>query len=75
MFKMVMSISEKEGAKVNGNTFEIVMEPLIEEGKWRESLTLIGAMERLDIRPTMAVRNLFFCLIVAIKQPFARQYA
>jgi pentatricopeptide repeat protein len=35
MFKMVMAVSYKEGARINGNTFELCIEAVIEQGQWK----------------------------------------
>ena len=35
MFKMLVAICQKESAKINGNTFEIVIESLLAEGRWK----------------------------------------
>jgi hypothetical protein len=35
MFKMVMAVSFKEGARINGNTFELCIEAVIEQGQWK----------------------------------------
>ena len=55
MFKMVMTISLKEGAKINGNTFELVIEALLEASKWKEALLLISAMDKLSYKPSIQI--------------------
>ena len=55
MFKMVFGICQKEGAKINCNTFEIAIESLIEEDKWREAMILIKAMDKLSFKPSLEV--------------------
>ena len=35
MYKMLVAICQKESAKINGNTFEIVIESLLAEGRWK----------------------------------------
>jgi len=55
MFRMVMTMSLKEGVRVNGNTFELVIEALLETCKWKESLQLIRAMDKLEFRPSLQV--------------------
>jgi pentatricopeptide repeat protein len=55
MFRMVMTMSLKEGVRVNGNTFELVIEALLETSKWKESLQLIRAMDKLEFRPSLQV--------------------
>ena len=64
MFKMVLNISQKDGAKINSNTFEIVIEALLAEARWKESLVLIRAMERLSFKPSLQVRLIYtyFCI-------------
>lgn len=44
---MVMAISHKEGARINVNTFELVIESLLLEDKWKESLLLLKTMEKV----------------------------
>ena len=55
MYRMVMSISKKEGARINGNTFELVIEALLEQDKWQEALTILSTMEDLQFKPSLAV--------------------
>lgn len=55
MFKMVMAISSKEGARINSNTFELTIEALMEVDKWKESLLLLRTMERLGFKPSLEV--------------------
>lgn len=55
MFKMVMAISSKEGARINCNTFELTIEALMEVDKWKESLLLLRTMERLGFKPSLEV--------------------
>jgi len=69
MFKMVMAISHKEGAKINANTFELVIEAVLEVGQWREALLLIQSMERLSFRPSM---DIYVGLVEQLER--ARQY-
>lgn len=45
---MVMAISHKEGARINVNTFELVIESLLQEDKWKESLLLLKTMEKVS---------------------------
>ena len=66
---MVMTISAKDDARLNGNTFEIVMEAMLEEGKWREPLLLLRTMERLGFKATMNV-----CVSLAELLERNRQY-
>ena len=40
MFKMLVAICQKESAKINGNTFEIVIESLLAEGRWKVSTNI-----------------------------------
>ena len=37
MYRMVVDICKKEGAKINGNTFELVIEALLEIDQWKEA--------------------------------------
>lgn len=55
MFKMVLGISQKDGAKINSNTFEIAIESLLEEHKWKEAMILVRAMDKLSFKPSLEV--------------------
>lgn len=52
MYKMAMVMSAKGGAKVNSNTFELVIEALLEDGKWAETLHIIAEMEKQGFKPS-----------------------
>eukprot|EP00596_Hydrurales_sp_CCMP1899_P000718 CAMPEP_0119044370 /NCGR_PEP_ID=MMETSP1177-20130426/30952_1 /TAXON_ID=2985 /ORGANISM="Ochromonas sp, Strain CCMP1899" /LENGTH=540 /DNA_ID=CAMNT_0007014397 /DNA_START=865 /DNA_END=2487 /DNA_ORIENTATION=+ len=69
MFKMVMAVSYKEGARINGNTFELCIEAVIEQGQWKEALLLIQSMERLSFKPSMQT---YVSLVELLEK--ARQY-
>lgn len=53
MFKMVLAISNKEGARINANTFELVIESLLEVDKWKEALLLLKTMEKMSFQPSL----------------------
>ena len=55
MYRMVVSISKKEGAKINGNTFELVIEALLEQDKWQEALSILSTMEDTQFKPSLAI--------------------
>jgi pentatricopeptide repeat protein len=55
MYRMVVEICKKEGAKINGNTFELVIEALLGQGKWKEALSTLGLMEDMGFKPSLAV--------------------
>ncbi len=55
MYRMAMQISKKEGAKINGNTFELVIEALLELDKWQEALGILTIMEDTQFKPTLAI--------------------
>ena len=44
MFKMLVAICQKESAKINGNTFEIVIESLLTEGRWKVCVCMYVCM-------------------------------
>jgi len=69
MFKMVMAISTKEGAKINCNTFELVIEAQLEADKWKEALLLLKTMENLSFKPSLQV---YVSLVEKLER--ARQY-
>ena len=69
MFKMVMALTAKDDSKVNGNTFEIVMEAMLEKGKWKEPLILLRTMDKFGLKASMAV-----CVGLAELLERARQY-
>lgn len=56
MYKMLIVISKKENAKINANSFELVIEALLEKGDWKQTLILLQIMEKLQIRPSLSVR-------------------
>lgn len=53
MYKMVMALAFQDDVKINANTFELVVETLIAEDKWAETLLLLREMERHHFRPTI----------------------
>ena len=55
MYRMVVDICKKDGAKINGNTFELVIEALLEIDKWKEALTTLSLMENMQFKPSLAV--------------------
>jgi len=64
-----MTMSLKEGAKINGNTFDLVIEALLEDGKWKESLLLVRAMDKLGFQPSLDV-----CVALVEVLERAKQY-
>lgn len=70
MFQMVIAITSKDkDVKINSNTFELVIEALLEESKWKESLLLVRTMEKLSFTPSIRV---YTTLIEQLEK--ARQY-
>lgn len=55
MYRMVVDICKKEGAKINGNTFELVIEALLEIDQWKEALSTLSLMEDMQFKPSLAV--------------------
>lgn len=69
MFKMVMTLSVKAGVKLNSNTFELVIEALLQHSKWKESLLLIRTMDSLGYKPSIGV-----CVVLVEVLERAREY-
>ena len=70
MFQMVIAITSKDkDVKINSNTFELVIEALLEENKWKESLLLVKTMDKLSFTPSISV---YTTLIEQLEK--ARQY-
>merc|ERR1711871_985272 len=55
MYRMVVEICKKDGAKINGNTFELVIEALLEKGKWKEALETLNLMDKMQFKPSLSV--------------------
>jgi hypothetical protein len=55
IFTMVMSLSKSNNLRMNGNTFEIALEAMLEAKLWKQSLVIIRAMEKLHFRPSIQV--------------------
>lgn len=55
MYRMIVDICKKEGAKINGNTFELVIEALLDGDKWKEALSTLSLMEEMQFKPSLAV--------------------
>merc|ERR1711871_679838 len=55
MYRMVVDICKKDGAKINGNTFELVIEALLEQDKWQEALSILSTMEDTQFKPSLAI--------------------
>lgn len=68
MFKMVMSLSAKEDTRVNSNSFELTLEAMVEEGRWREPLLVIRAMQSLDFKPSVQICVRLVQILEAAKQ-------
>jgi len=69
MFRMVMTMSLKEEAKINVNTFELVIESLLGVNQWKEALLLIRAMDKLSYKPTIGI-----CVMLVEVLERERQY-
>lgn len=69
MFKMVMTLSVKIGVKLNSNTFELVIETLLQHNKWKEALLLIRTMDTLGYKPSIGV-----CVVLVKLLERAREY-
>ena len=52
-----MSIIQKEDVKVNSNTFEIVIEALLEANMWKQTLQLLNIMDKFGFKPQLQVAN------------------
>lgn len=57
MVRMLLAISVREDAKINGNTFELVIEALLEQGDWKQTLQTLQIMERFKLKPSLSVRD------------------
>jgi hypothetical protein len=66
---MVMNLSTKEDAKININTFEIAIESLLDNAKWKEALILIKTMDKFNIKPSVHI-----CVALVQELEKARQY-
>ena len=55
--------------KVSSNTFEIVIESLIEQGQWKNALILVKTMDKLCFKPSLQV-----CITLLDQLEKARQY-
>lgn len=69
MFKMVMTLSVKIGVKLNSNTFELVIETLLQHNKWKEALLLIRTMDALGYKPSIGV-----CVVLVEMLERAKEY-
>lgn len=55
MVRMVAAISSKDDVKINSNTFELVLEVLLEKGEWKKSLSILSIMEKLRLKPSLQI--------------------
>jgi hypothetical protein len=69
MFKMVMSLTSQPDARLNGNTFELVLETLLEHTRWKEALLLVQTMDRAGHQPSLGV-----CVLLVEQLERAREY-
>ena len=69
MLKMALSIIQKDDVKINGNTFEIVIEALLEAKMWKQTLSLLNIMEKFGFKPQLQV---YVSLVELLEK--ARQY-
>lgn len=53
LYKMAIAISSKKDVRLNYNFFEIVLEALIDEGRWSECLRVLRAMEVRRFKPSI----------------------
>jgi pentatricopeptide repeat protein len=69
MFRMINALGARDNAKINGNSYELVIEALVDEGLWRESMVLVAEMDKRDytLRLELCVR-----LVEVLEK--ARQY-
>lgn len=69
MLKVSLSIIQKEDAKINSNTFEIVIEALLEANMWKQTLQLLNIMEKYGFKPQLQI---YVTLVEQLEK--ARQY-
>jgi hypothetical protein len=69
MFKMVMSLTSQPDARLNGNTFELALEALLEHTRWKEALLLVQTMDRAGHHPSLGV-----CVLLVERLERAKEY-
>ena len=66
---MIIGLSAKEGSRINGNSFELTIEALLEAGSWREALLVVKLMNQSIFQPSLET-----CIRVVESLEKARQY-
>lgn len=72
MLRMAMSIIQKGDSKINGNTFEIIIEALLEAQMWKQTLAMLNIMEKFGFKPQIQVRPM--CQYMFIQSQCSRLY-
>ena len=50
MFRMITMLSNRDGAKINGNSIELTIEALLEKDMWREAIVMVSSMEEMSFQ-------------------------
>ena len=55
MYRMLISLASKENARINGNSYELTIEALLDEDLWKEALLIIKLMNQSIYQPSLEV--------------------
>lgn len=70
MFKMICGLSMKESPRINGNSYELTVEALLDQNMWKESLAVVKIMSiRSTYQPSLDI-----CVRLVETLERARQY-
>ena len=58
MYRMLLSLDGKEGSRINGNSYELTIEALLDEGMWKESLLIVKLMNQSIFQPSLDVSKI-----------------
>lgn len=53
MISFIFDTIQKDTTQINGNSFEIVLEGLLRETRWKDALAIALEMEKLGFQPSM----------------------
>jgi pentatricopeptide repeat protein len=60
MYRMLISLCNKENVRLNANTYELTIEALLEQSMWKEALVILKLMNQSVFVPSLEVSSFIF---------------
>lgn len=57
MYRMLISLCNKENVRLNSNTYELTIEALLEQSMWKEALVILKLMNQSVFVPSLEVNS------------------